>query len=480
MNNNSYKRRNSHLKPIRDIKKQRKKSNKFRLIYSVITLSSIAVIFIALLTFNSFLLDYEKTRPENILNNFIDQLYKASVTDNYSFIDKYIVIPGSFESGEACTKSLYDKIKTDLPVAVKELTSGQNKSEYKLYVKEDYIATVVLKLEDKKSAFGFDIYNINSIEDISGFNKAVTITIPSECKLFINGIAVSSEYIKNTFKLSQEDCSFALSDKYSTMNTYYVDKLIDPVIAVKDENGKSLDLVYDNNKPELGSTVNFQNVSFIVPYNYSVSVNGVRIDNEDRFYTKDSNADETLTASLSKYKSSYLPLLPYYKYYTVKYLTNEPDVKICSYDGSEVKAEYNSQKKLYTVKYGIAESRKTEYSNFIKDFSLLYSKYITTDAAYSDISGYLLKGTDIEYILNPKNEQIQPEFYTKHIGYEFKDIEISELTEYSTDFYSGRIKYNQLIKKTEYDTRSFPCNFTYYVIRINGKWFILDYMINIS
>ena len=69
-------------------------------------------------------------------------------------------------------------------------------------------------------------------------------------------------------------------------------------------------------------------------------------------------------------------------------------------------------------------------------------------------------------------------WFADHIGYEFKDVELSEYYAYSEDTFSCRYKCTHIIRRTSAEIYEFPIDITFYFREVGDDTLVYDLISN--
>jgi len=454
-------------------KSKKRRSNKKRCKAAVASLAAFVMIYIVcaaifFLEFNKFLTEYEETQLSNISAAVIPEL--RSHADLFKS-------PVEFETdGDASSLFLSLTDGKELKLEKKIYADFEERPLYYLFADGKYVASCYFKKCAYDGRFIKESYKFDTLESLAGYNYAVSFLLPSNHSLYLNGKLVNKEkYTKESHTVDDYGRCFDKSSFDGKMLEYNVSGLSrSPEAKVVDERGKAAELIVKSTDGQNVSTVGFKEASFRVPTGHNVFINGKNITSDKSFFVSEEISDMP-GEEIRKYLGKYVSSLPTYSTYTVKYLHDDYEAVITDEYGNVCKSEYDEKSRFYSVTYDDFSGNEKPYTDIIKEISALYSRYVTRDAVFKDISPYLLKDTDVYEILNPANDMIQPYFYSKHIGYRFENYRFSGLRVYSEDLFECSARYTHVIIRTESDTRYFECAYNFVMTRKNGKWYLLDY-----
>ncbi len=200
--------------------------SKFYKIY----LSVIAVFLVLLIVGATFLAlildDYEKNQPTNVAERYFAEQIKTFKLEGYQ--------GGEFEKADVVKQAFKEKYLG------KELTliaGASNEKSYEFVVKSDNsrLATFTVAPSGEKSGFGVAKYKVSDLNFF--FGDEISVRVPEDCTLYINGVAVTNEYLVG----EGEADNIEMPQGYTAEKTYtYKVKNIcaNPKLSAKDSRGE--------------------------------------------------------------------------------------------------------------------------------------------------------------------------------------------------------------------------------------------------
>lgn len=263
------------------------------------------------------------------------------------------------------------------------------------------------------------------------------------------------QYLKDTFGSDFSDLRFAGRDA--------------------DEKGEKLYRVYSGNKPKgfvrlipvSGQKRDWKvvcEVTFAAPLTVtapsfvSVSANGVAQEplaeavsvNKDFSDLKDVFAAPTVTE------------------YTLEGYLYTPTVSGVAPDGTACEVT-TAEDGSVTLTVPVEESKKAEYEALMTDFSKLYARFISEDATFAALKSKMMTGTEFyESVRTFYNG-----WYTTHSGYEFRNLEISNLARTDENTFVGNIKFDYVVFRGTKE-HVYPSSYRLSFCLSNGKWLLGD------
>lgn len=165
----------------------------------VSALIALAVIGIGLVVFWNFIDAYERSRPDNVMNSFLEN------TDNSYWLEGLTEIAAGrttyFESADEVTREIITPALQASALSYHKKVSEytDEKPVYTLRLGSAELARVVLTPAEKKAGFGFNLWEIEKIELQTNLidmrQNTVQITASSNATVKVNGLDVSSDYL---------------------------------------------------------------------------------------------------------------------------------------------------------------------------------------------------------------------------------------------------------------------------------------------
>lgn len=160
--------------------------------------------------------------------------------------------------------------------------------------------------------------------------------------------------------------------------------------------------------------------------------------------------------------------------YSIDNLLLKPELTAIDRNGNESTFVFDEETQTYVeqMNYDIPTE---ELKAHIQNAAQTYAKYMTLDATLYSMSRYF--DTKSKIYKSITTTEIQ--WFTPHIGYEFKDIEFKEYYIYDENTFSVRYVCNQYIYRTSTESHLFPLDLTLYFKNINGTYYIFDLISNV-
>ena len=206
------------------------------LIYLVVFLVIIAV---GLGFFWKFIEAYEVSRPKNTLKAYVEQLTPEQICKGNGTDALFASVDSGIQSREDFDQVIRQAISEKISYAKKSAESSENRQVYVLRSGKTPIGKFAIEAGDEET-FGFRIWEVTEASfDFSYLmGEPVSITVPSEYQVCVNGYLLDESYI------TQQDIPYeALEDFYDdyqlpTMVTYTADNYLgEAVLEVLDQKG---------------------------------------------------------------------------------------------------------------------------------------------------------------------------------------------------------------------------------------------------
>lgn len=280
------------------------------------------------------------------------------------------------------------------------------------------------------------------------------ISIPVGLKLLANGKEVDKKYIVK----EETHPEFILLQ----ISTYRLEGVLGnlSVKVYNNSNGEELEIEEEDN------TISLKKIKYTIdlPSGSNLYIEGDKID-PSRIKEKD-----LLVDSLSQIPDKYVDK-PTYDRYIFDFLGWVPEIRVESSTGLELKVDKGPS--YARAEFNISEDEASPYLELIQERSFMYSKYVTNDLSLGNFMKVVRTDTPIYEVFR----DLQPYFYTNHIGYEFKDVKVGNIQKYADNAISGDISYVQYIYKSEKEIFTFPSDFTFFLVEYQGEWYIMDFIV---
>lgn len=160
---------------------------------------------------------------------------------------------------------------------------------------------------------------------------------------------------------------------------------------------------------------------------------------------------------------------PKVKVYEIKGLLNEPEINAYDEDGNKCKVVKDLLEDRYYVSRFVSESDKDQYKALIEKVSKTYAKFISKDASFSEVSRYLYTRSSFYSDLSGFSNM----WFSNHSSYEFQNIELFDIQQFSDRDFTGTITFDYLIKSNEVE-QNYPGHYQLTFMKFNGEWKVVD------
>lgn len=248
----------------------------FRKVFLSVLFIFIAAIAAGLYVFWNFLADYEKTRPVNIIEDFVENIRNG---DDALLLESVSFTPTEFEQADVYAEQYKEKLKGELAFYAMPDKSTDENPVYKIKADNKQIAVVTLAQTGEKSSFGFPGYRVDKIETLAAQPLPdVQIIAPDNSVVYVNGVAVSDGYAVSEAEITQSQFFHGYIDKAPVMVTYKIGGLLtEPEITAEAFDGTALERG-DNNvfglKPEKNSELSDMALEFSLNYSRYIANDG--------------------------------------------------------------------------------------------------------------------------------------------------------------------------------------------------------------
>ena len=207
-------------------------------------------------------------------------------------------------------------------------------------------------------------------------------------------------------------------------------------------------------------------VKIRVPEGYSLSVNGIAVGDS---YIAQSNIE----GESCKYMPEGVTGIMYTDY-KISSLFFEPSITVTSPDGTNSEVKYNTADKLYEASVIYDSTLESDQSDYIIKAASAYTAYMSNDAQFGSVSGYLDKASDIY----DRVRTVDNFWVRDHSGYTISGEKASEFYRYSDDIYSCRVTMKQTLKRAGYADHIENIDLILYLRKSGDKYLIYDIITN--
>lgn len=204
----------------------------------------------------------------------------------------------------------------------------------------------------------------------------------------------------------------------------------------------------------------------LLPKGCTLSVNGVTV--SESYITE---------ADIEDASCKYMPEGvegKHYDKYSVSGLLFEPEVTVKDGDGKLIETAYDAEEKCYTVPTVYSERLKSEHSDFAISAASAYTAYLSNDASFSNVAGYLDRSSEIY----KRIQSVTVTWVRDHSGYTIYDQNTTEFCEYADGVFSCRVTLKERLTRHLYEDYIENVDLTLYIRQIGTKYYIYEIVNN--
>ncbi|WP_027436940.1 hypothetical protein [Lachnospira multipara] len=197
-----------------------------------------------------YLTVYEKSRPESLVQEYVDELNKSDIKN----IKKYISVDlTEFETEQNFETVFKNELVGEWSYNKKIGDGSADEPAYYLLKDGKKKGVIRLSKKDKKAAFNMPIYEVASIEGIVDEARTVTIKAPGNATVSVNNIELGDTYVTSNDEAVVdleyvEDYVEMPTYKTYTLNGIYGNLNVKVVAGVTKEELKAENVVTENDK----------------------------------------------------------------------------------------------------------------------------------------------------------------------------------------------------------------------------------------
>ncbi len=194
-----------------------------------------------------YLYDYESNLPQYTVDSIFNEYFADP--DFNKLLDMAGYEENDFSEKEDIVSYL------DAKVEGKEIkyvyVAGTDRKKVNVRADGEKIASFTIETDDYPSEYGFDRYKLGEIKLFYQATESVTVTVPFNCTVEINGVLLTEDHIvqkditdDNRTEIPEGTYKFSYT-KYKVKNL-----LTEPDVVVKDVSGKEVEAEYNEEKNE--------------------------------------------------------------------------------------------------------------------------------------------------------------------------------------------------------------------------------------
>ncbi len=399
-----------------------------------------------------YMSSYERSRPENAAETYIEtsgaQYWSQGAAD--------AVGAGEFDVSGATLEDYGVTIDMDAMTVASDGQEGESKY-YSVSSAGSEIARLTL-VKGESVGFGMNAWVVTDCAFQAGRAVTLRVIVPEGAAVEINGVAVKSSYI--TSESAEIECEPKVDFDVCPAGTEYtVAGLHGPIeLSVADADGNILEPL-----DTTGSVVQYApsgDIAFelLVPEGATVLANGKDITGR---YPGDADA---LTAGFESYLSAPVEL------YACQGLLCEPEFEVTAADGTALSEETRDGELICYVP-GAAKTLPEEQETFALDFTRAYIVFSAnldneTESNFRALDAYLLSGTELEKRMEDTVENIA---WAKTNGLDYVSLEASGCIPLGDNCFVCTVAY-EITNHAVNGTREVTASFRLLVVSDGGKW----------
>lgn len=417
---------------------------RFAWIYALAMTTCIGALLFGLVLFWDFLDSYEKSLPDGTAKQVFAEFFTELEKDKlYEWQKPFVSELETFANYSA----YMDEKVLNGAMSYRNIITGKAEiKKYAVFSAEGKFAEFELSQIETSGKKAWVLSGIKTVFDkLEGFD----IVVPAQSIVYVNGNIVEANHISGSILTNE---IVGIEDVYTIENL-----IAQPVVEAQFTDGSWRELAYNSETKEYADKTSI--IADILEGD-TLYINGIAV--TDNYLVK-----EKLTSP----ESERLKLS--YNRYQICGSFGELVLSVVNKAGKEGLL-HNLGDAAYIQEIVYSSELEDTLSELAKSAALAYATYMTKDAGIAEVKKYFETDT-------PTYKAIQISevyWYTKHIGYRFENVEITEFYEHDEDNYSCRVTLDQYIVRTSTDTRLFPLDITLFFRQSDGKYLVYDMISN--
>ena len=162
--------------------------------YGIVVTCSLVLILAGLGVLWFYLDNYEKSRPEYKVDEIVEKLNKSDIDDLLTYLDIQVT---EFENMDSVKEYLKSELSGEWSYTKNRNDSTDEEPCYILIKDGDKVGSISLNKEGKQGIFKMSNYSLASFNTELNKTRTVTIKAPNNAAVFVNGIALSDDYVSS-------------------------------------------------------------------------------------------------------------------------------------------------------------------------------------------------------------------------------------------------------------------------------------------
>lgn len=193
---------------------------------------------------------------------------------------------------------------------------------------------------------------------------------------------------------------------------------------------------------------------------YTVSVNGVALDDSYTIRTVTTGAEKYLPEGLHGYRL---------EVQTISGFLIPPEVTVTDENGNSVAMNYDAESKSYTLPQVTMEMTENEQS-FVQNTLETFAKYMIKAASKKDLARCCVPNSEVYNTISTIDRWMQD-----YRGYHLSDIVYSNFYRYSDTLFSVRAAMTNSVTRNDGTVKDYEMDYTlFFTLDSNGNWLLSD------
>lgn len=148
----------------------------------------------------------------------------------------------------------------------------------------------------------------------------------------------------------------------------------------------------------------------------------------------------------------------------------EPELRVVDGNGVENQVE-TLEDGSFEAAFNSDEALKAETEERVVEITKAFANFTSEDLNQYKMLKYVRKGTN-GY---DKIERFDNDWFGKHDGYDFENMETDNYMRFSEDTFACDIHFDYVIKYEKADDLRYETNYRFYLVERDGKWYLYDF-----